>query len=89
MFQVQIDEQHVDEVLRNEIQKRLNEVQVKYTYWDMKDLCEQVKLCETTIKETFFYDKRFPKFKVGRKWLFPAEEAKQFLLQWAKEQPSH
>lgn len=89
MFQVQIDEQHVDEILRTEIQKRLNEVQVRYTFWDMKDLCEQTRLSVNTIKDEFFYDQRFPKFKIGKKWLFPAEEAKNFLLQWSKEKPTH
>lgn len=88
MLQVQIDEQHINEILRVEIKKRLEDVQVKYTFWDMKELCEQTRLCENTIKEKFFYDERFPKFKIGKKWLFPAEEAKSFLIEWLKEQPT-
>ncbi|MFE6167044.1 hypothetical protein ACFVP8_04100 [Viridibacillus arvi] len=86
---MQLSEELVDEVLRSEIRKRLDEVQVRHTYWDMKELCQQTRLCENTIKENFFYDNRFPKFKIGRKWLFPAEEAKKFLLIWLKEQPRH
>lgn len=37
-------------------------------------------------KILFLHDQRFPKYKVRAKWLFPATEARQFLIIWLKEQ---
>ncbi|SCM00677.1 Group-specific protein [Bacillus cytotoxicus] len=38
-----------------------------------------------TIQDQFFFDPRFPKFKVGQKWYFPAKQTQKFLLEWAEE----
>jgi hypothetical protein len=55
----------------------------------MKELCRQTCMSENNIKEKFFYDPRFQKYKVGGKWLFPAKETEHFLLTWINEQPTH
>jgi hypothetical protein len=89
MFTIQLDQAEIEDLFLEELKKRLDEIQHQYTFWDMKTLCEQTKMSENNIKEKFFYDSRFPKYKVGGKWLMPAKEAKQFLLQWLKEQPTH
>ncbi|EEM15100.1 hypothetical protein bpmyx0001_41210 [Bacillus pseudomycoides DSM 12442] len=39
-----------------------------------------------TIKENFFYDEHFTKYKIGGKWYFSALETEKFLLMWIKEQ---
>lgn len=88
MLTVQVDEQVIEERFADELKKRLAQIEKRLTFWDMKELCRQTCLSETTIKETFFYDKRFQKYKVGRKWVFPAAEAEQFLLTWIREQPN-
>ncbi|MEE8669255.1 group-specific protein [Heyndrickxia faecalis] len=86
MFTIQIDEKLVEQKFDEELKRRLDRIQDNRTFWDMKELCRQTCLSENTIKERFFYDKRFPKFKVGGKWLFPAKEAEEFLIKWLHEQ---
>jgi hypothetical protein len=56
------------------------------TFWDTNELQRQTMLSMSTIQKNFFYDERFPKYKLGRKWLFPAKRTREFLLMWLEEQ---
>lgn len=86
LVNLQIDEQEVEKIFIQELKKRLDELQHRQTFWDLKELVRQTNMSDTFIKEKFFYDPRFPKYKVGNKWYFPAKEAEEFLLVWLREQ---
>lgn len=87
---LQIDEQKLQEEFKKQLQVRLDKLEaellVEDVFWDMNDLQKKTKMSVNTMKEYFFYDERFPKYQVGRKWYFPAKETKEFLIQWLKEQ---
>lgn len=85
MLSINIDENQLNSIIREELQNRLKRLEHRHTFWDMNELVKQTNMSEPFIKEQFFFDERFPKFKVGRKWLFPAKEAEEFLLLWIKE----
>ena len=87
MLTVQIDEQEVRKLLDEKIEQKIKEVDAELVFWDSKELMRRTCLSWNTILDKFFYDPRFPKFKVGGKWLFPAQETKEFLLNWLREQP--
>ncbi|MEG7619470.1 group-specific protein [Enterococcus faecalis] len=87
MLQVQIDPLFAETILREEIQKNIEQVSIKTLFWDMKELCRQVQMSETFVKEQFFYNPDFPKFRVGKKWLMPAKQTEEFLLAWIAQQP--
>ncbi|WP_430476725.1 hypothetical protein [Bacillus cereus] len=86
MLDIKIDEQKIEELFLEELRKRLDNIEQRKTFWDMKELCRQTSMSGSSIREYFFYDERFPKFKIGGKWYFPALEAENFLLMWIKEQ---
>lgn len=86
MLTVQLDKDFVEKRFQEELKKRLDSVEQRLTYWDMKELQKQTNMSINTIKEKFFYDKRFPKYRVGSKWYFPARDCEEFLYQWLKEQ---
>ncbi|MEK5171793.1 group-specific protein [Heyndrickxia sp. FSL W8-0496] len=88
MINVQIDEKEIENIFLDEVRKHLKKIESQSTFWDMKELCRQTNMSINFIKETFFYDPRFPKKRVGKKWLFPAKECEEFLLKWLKEQPN-
>lgn len=88
MLSVQINQNDIEQKFHEELRKHLDEIQNRTVFWDMKELCRQTCMSEPFIKEKFFFDPRFQKFRVGRKWLFPAKETEQFLIQWLKEQPT-
>ncbi|MDH5161479.1 hypothetical protein [Heyndrickxia oleronia] len=86
MITVQLDENKIEHRFYEELRKRLDQLEHRRTLWDMKELCKQTCMSENNIKEKFFYDYRFPKYKVGGKWFFPAKETESFLLTWLNEQ---
>lgn len=87
MIEIKIDEKQVEEILLEEIKKRLDSLDYHYVFWDMKTLCKVTCMSENFIKEQFFYHPDFPKYRVGRKWLMPAKECEEFLLKWIKQRP--
>ncbi|PGT89194.1 hypothetical protein [Bacillus sp. AFS040349] len=89
MIDFQVNEKMLEERFLQEMRRRLDQIEHKHTFWDMKELCRQTNMSENSIKEKFFYDPRFPKHKIGGKWYFPAKECELFLLLWLKEQPTH
>lgn len=86
MIDIKLDETYIEETFQKELEKRLNEIENRLTYWDMAELQKQTNMSVNTIKDKFFYDDRFPKYRVGNKWYFPAKECEEFLLMWLKEQ---
>lgn len=91
MINVEVDETYIEETFKEELARRLNEIESHLLFWDMKELQRQTNMSINTIKDTFFYDERFKqiKRKIGQKWYFPAEETKNFLLIWLKEQSNY
>jgi len=89
MFQVQIDQRAAEEIFFEEIKKRVNMIESKLTFWDLSELSKQTCMSIGSIKEKFFYDQSFPKYKVGGKWYMPAAECEKFLIDWIKRQPQH
>lgn len=86
MLSIQVDEKVVEKLFFEELKKRLDRIERSRTLWDFKELCRQTCMSDTSIREKFFYDPRFPKYKISGKWYMPAKEAEEFLLMWIKEQ---
>lgn len=86
MINIHIDEQEVKKLVLEKIEEMLKDVDKDLVFWDRKELTRRTCLSWNTIQQYFFYDPRFPKYKVGSKWIFPAQETKEFLLTWLKEQ---
>ncbi|MFF2457597.1 group-specific protein [Peribacillus simplex] len=86
MFHIEFDENKLELRVKDEMIKRLAEIEHRHTFWDMKELVRQTNMSENFIKDQFFYDNRFPKVRVGRKWVMPAKATEEFLLLWLSEQ---
>ena len=87
MLNIQIDENEVRDLYLEKLEEKIREVDAEMVFWDSKELMRRTCMSWNTIQDKFFYDPRFPKFKVGHKWMFPAKETKEFLLNWLSEQP--
>ncbi len=85
MFQIQVDQDELKQIYLDEVQKRLERIELDVTYWDAKELRRQTNMSWNTMQDKFFHDLDFPKFKVGSKWYFPAKECRAYLEQWARD----
>ncbi|POD45905.1 group-specific protein [Pseudomonas syringae pv. syringae] len=86
MLNIQIDEREVKQLYLEKLEEKIKEVDSELVFWDANELKRRTCMSWNFIQERFFFDSRFPKHKIGNKWYFPAEKAKQFLLQWLEEQ---
>lgn len=86
MLTVQINEAEVREEIRRQVAEKLKEADTELVFWDAKELMRRTCMSWNFIQQQFFFDPRFPKFKIGNKWYFPARETREFLLRWLKEQ---
>lgn len=87
MISISVDQETIDGIVREEVVKRVEKAVVTQTLWDLKELSRQVSMSIPFIKENFFYNEGFPKYKVGTKWLMPAQEASDYIIAWLKRQP--
>lgn len=87
MINISIDEVKVEEIVREEVVKKVEQAIITHTFWDLEELSRQVCMSIPFIKEHFFYNEDFPKYRVGRKWLMPAQETHDYLIKWLKQQP--
>lgn len=87
MIKAIVDEEAMRSIIHERIQALVKEVDGQRVFWDFKQLAYATSMSVNYIKEQFFFDPRFPKYKVGGKWMFPAKETREFLITWLKEQP--
>lgn len=87
MLTVNVDENEVRDLVKQKITELVKEVDADLVFWDTAELKRRTCLSWNTIQDQFFFDPRFPKYKVGSKWMFPAKETREFLLKWLSEQP--
>lgn len=89
MINVLINEQEVRQLYFQKLEEKMMEIDAELIFWDSKELMRRTCLSWNNIQEKFFYDPRFPKYKVGQKWMFPAKQTRDFLLTWLSEQPTN
>ncbi|MGG0792598.1 group-specific protein [Brevibacillus laterosporus] len=89
MIKVEIDEIEVRRMYLEKLKEKMEEVESELVFWDSKELMRRTCMCWNTMQDKFFFDPRFPKFKVGKRWYFPAKETREFLLEWLHEQPRY
>lgn len=87
-FKLNANESEIRKLCLQKIEEMLKEYDAEYVFWDTAELKRRTCMSWNTIQDTFFFDPRFPKRKVGSKWYFPAREARNFLVQWLDEQPN-
>lgn len=85
MIKIQIDDNRVQELLKEAIEEKINELSNDLLFWDSNELKRRTCMSWSSIQANFFHDKDFPKAKIGGKWYYPAKETEEFLLKWLKE----
>jgi hypothetical protein len=85
VIDVQVDESKLRELYLKKLEEKIEEIDVELVYWDSNELKRRTCMSWGTIQKEFFYDPRFPKFKVGGKWYFQADATKKFLIDWLHE----
>lgn len=90
LLSIEIDHELVERIIVDQIKQKMKDLDSQKIFLTMEDLEHITGCSKGFIRDKILYDKRFARIrrKVGRKWLFPADETKNFLIEWIKEQPS-
>jgi phage pi2 protein 07 len=83
----EVDENEVRRMYSEKIAEAIKEADYELVFWDSAELKRRTCLSWNTIQDSFFFDPRFPKRKIGNKWYFPVRETRKFLETWLQEQP--
>ncbi|WP_243767598.1 DUF771 domain-containing protein [Paenibacillus agricola] len=86
MISIQVDEAEVRKMCIQKIDELLKDFDTELVFWDSKELRKRTCMSWNTIQDTFFFDPRFIKRKVGGKWYFSARATRSFLEEWLSEQ---
>ncbi|MER2132615.1 MAG: group-specific protein [Carnobacterium inhibens] len=85
MLQIQVDQEAIEKLYIEAINKKIQDIDRELVFWDTKELKRRTCLSWNTIQDNFFHHKDFPKVKIGGKWMYPAKETETFLGNWLKE----
>lgn len=89
MITLKVGKDQLEILVREELKKKLIELEHRQTFWDTKDLKRQTCMSWNTILDNFFHDPAFPKAKIGGKWYYPAKETEEFLIGWLEARKTH
>jgi hypothetical protein len=86
LFEIKVDEDQIRKMYDEKLKEHIEQIEKETMFWDSNELRRQTRMCWNTIQDKFFYDERFPKIRVGKKWYFHSEKTKEFLDTWFAEQ---
>jgi hypothetical protein len=86
LVSINIDKSKILSICREEIRELLEDLDNEYVFWDSAELKKRTCMSWNSIQDTFFFDDRFPKYKIGGKWYYPVKETRTFLEKWLSEQ---
>lgn len=86
LVDITLNKTEILQICKGKIEQLLQEIDSDYVFWDSAELKRRTCMSWSTIQDTFFFDPRFPKIKVGGKWYFPTTKTRDFLEVWLSEQ---
>ncbi|GEM04487.1 hypothetical protein HMI01_14750 [Halolactibacillus miurensis] len=84
MIRVEVDPEFIEKEFKAALKKRLDELESEKVFWDMKTLAQKTSMSISHLEKHVIYQPGFPLHRVGKKRIFPAKEAQEFLLDWVK-----
>jgi hypothetical protein len=85
VFDFNFDEEQLKALYLEEVQKRLDKIELQSMLMDSKQLRKMLNLSWPTIQKVFLRDPNFPCLKIGVKHLFPRKEVERYIERWASE----
>lgn len=85
MIDIKFDEDELKALYLEEVQKRLDKIELQSMLMDSKQLRKMLNLSWPTIEKVFLRDPNFPRLKIGVKHLFPRKEVEKYIERWSSQ----
>lgn len=85
LIDIRINEEELKALYLEEVNRRLEKIELQSLLMDSKQLCKFLSLSWPTVNSVFLSDPNFPSIRIGSKWLFPRKEVESYIDRWAIE----
>ncbi|NRD81151.1 DNA-binding protein [Bacillus sp. BRMEA1] len=83
MVEIKLDDEELKSIYLEEVQKRLDDIELHSMLMDSKQLCKMLNLSWPTIEKLFLSDPNFPSIRIGKKWLFNRRFVQEYIDNWS------
>lgn len=85
MINIQVDEKELQKAYEAEIQKRLDQIELRSLLITKKELCRLLNLSYPTIEKVFMSDPKFRDLciRIGTRVLFNRKEVEKYINTWS------
>lgn len=85
MISFEIDQELLKELYLQKVEEHLQEIEMEVYFMDSKQLATYLNMSWNTIVSHLLYDEKFPKVRLGSKWLFNRKEVQEFMEKYYLE----
>ncbi|MEK4014872.1 helix-turn-helix domain-containing protein [Peribacillus sp. NPDC096447] len=85
MISFEIDQELLKELYLQKVEEHLQEIEMEVFFMDSKQLATYLNMSWNTIVSHLLYDEKFPKVRLGSKWLFNRKEVQEFMEKYYLE----
>ncbi|MCU6603921.1 helix-turn-helix domain-containing protein [Peribacillus frigoritolerans] len=85
MISFEIDQELLKELYLQKVEEHLQEIEMEVFFMDSKQLATYLNMSWNTIVSHLLYDEKFPKLRLGSKWLFNRKEVQEFMEKYYLE----
>jgi excisionase family DNA binding protein len=85
MINFEIDQELLKELYLQKVEEHLQEIEMEVFFMDSKQLATYLNMSWNTIVSHLLYDEKFPKVRLGSKWLFNRKEVQEFMEKYYLE----
>ncbi|MBK5446459.1 MULTISPECIES: helix-turn-helix domain-containing protein [unclassified Peribacillus] len=85
MISFEIDQELLKELYLQKVEEHLQEIEMEVFFMDSKQLVTYLNMSWNTIVSHLLYDEKFPKVRLGSKWLFNRKEVQEFMKKYYVE----
>ncbi|KON68853.1 hypothetical protein AKG34_08645 [Peribacillus butanolivorans] len=85
MISFEIDQELLKELYLQKVEEHLQEIEMEVFFMDSKQLATYLNMSWNTIVSHLLYDEKFPKVRLGSKWLFNRKEVQEFMKKYYVE----
>lgn len=84
IINISLNEEGLKKMYITEVRKHLENIEMDTILMDSKQLCKMLNLSWPTIEKLFLSDPKFPKIRVGKKWIFNRKEVQTYIDCWSE-----
>ncbi|MCM3676906.1 helix-turn-helix domain-containing protein [Peribacillus simplex] len=85
MISFEIDQELLKALYLQKVEEHLQEIEMEVFFMDSKQLATYLNMSWNTIVSHLLYDEKFPKVRLGSKWLFNRKEVQEFMEKYYLE----